>query len=52
MRRNYLNWASITIALMALAAVLNGCVCPEGYEDWRWRQLNPTYRPLPGEMDR
>jgi len=43
---------SIILALVGLTALLAGCVYPEHYSDWQWRQYNPNYQPLPGDPSR
>jgi len=49
MRGKSNSWALIGLVLIALAVVLAGCVSPEGYSDWQWKQYSPNYQPLPGE---
>lgn len=45
------KWVWLGVLLAALAMGLSGCVEPQGYSDWRWKQLNPAARPLPGDPD-
>ncbi len=47
--RTVLDWLTVTAISLAIAVALSGCVYPEGYSDWQWRQANPNYRPLPWE---
>lgn len=51
MRGKRLQWAFIAVVLTALALGLAGCVYPQGYSDWQWKQYNPNYRPLPGDQN-
>lgn len=43
---------AVAIILIVLASVLAGCVYPQGYSDWQWKQYNPEYQPLPGDAPR
>ncbi|HEY5911643.1 MAG TPA: hypothetical protein VJA21_13670 [Verrucomicrobiae bacterium] len=36
---------------LGLASILPGCVYPEHYQEWKWKQWNPEYRPLPGDAN-
>jgi hypothetical protein len=38
--------------LLALAGALTGCILPEHYSEWQWKQYNPEWKPLPGGPDR
>ena len=51
MRGKSHQWAFIGVILIALALVLAGCVYPQGYSDWQWKQYIPNYRPLPGDQN-
>ncbi len=52
MRCKHYRWSCILLAAVALASLLTGCVYPEGYSDWQWKQYNQNYQPLPGDPDR
>jgi hypothetical protein len=51
MRGKNLQWVFIAAMLIALALGVVGCVYPQGYSDWQWKQYNPNYRPLPGDQN-
>ena len=41
------------LLLLALAALLAGCLSPQQESDWRWKQYNPEYQPLhPSDRER
>ena len=37
--------ALVLLGLLALLTLLPACVSPEQESDWRWKQMNPSYRP-------
>jgi hypothetical protein len=49
---NIIKWALAVVVLTAMAFGLSGCVYPQGYSDWQWKQYNPNYQPLPGDPGR
>ena len=52
MREKSLKWTCLLLALAGLLFAAAGCVYPQGYQDWEWKQYNPTYQPLPGDPQR
>jgi hypothetical protein len=50
MRDKTIKWAFIGVIVTALALSLAGCASSARYSDWQWKQYNPNYRPLPGEV--
>ncbi len=43
------RWAQVLLVTGALIWLLAGCVYPTDYQDWKWKQWNPNYVPLPGD---
>ena len=37
--------ALVLLGLLALLTLLPTCASPEQEPDWRWKQMNPNYRP-------
>ncbi len=49
MHQTRMNLLIAAILLLALASFLAGCASPMDYSDWKWKQYNPNYQPLPGD---
>jgi hypothetical protein len=45
-RKRYFLGLMLTLLAFALA----GCISPEGYSEWQWKQYSPNYQSLPGDQ--
>jgi hypothetical protein len=45
-QKRALGWL---LAVMAVVALIAGGCAWDQESDWRWKQMNPEWKPLPGE---
>ena len=45
---DYRRWLTVVMAILAML-VLTSCAEPGVESEWRWRQTNREWRPLPGD---
>ncbi len=45
-------WVLAGVVMLTISLLTGGCAYPANYHEWQWKQWNPNYVPLPGEVDR